>query len=296
MAALLVAPAHSISLGKMTFEAIEAWLPKAAGDIALVMQESGGEIWGCWQYDSNRFDDETVKRLGDWYVKLLQAMVLDPLQCVGAVKLFSEQELSGMDAFRTPEHETLPHSLESIPTAAIDFDAEAELDATIVPPRDRSFDAAAPKRVLLTGATGFVGAFLVEELLRRTNAEVVCLVRAADEARAGQRLRENMSKYGLNPPGFGVRTVPLPGDFSKPRLGLSPSAFDALAEQIDAIYHNGANVNLSAPYEVLRSDERIWHSGNLAAIVPVASEARPLRVDFHGRRHGGPPRTIGVGE
>ena len=106
--------------------------------------------------------------------------------------------------------------------------------------------------MLLTGATGFVGAFLLEELLRRTDAEVVCLVRAADEARAGQRLRENMSKYGLNPPGFGVRTVPLPGDFSKPRLGLSPGAFDALAKQIDTIYHNGANVNLSAPYEVLR--------------------------------------------
>ena len=43
--------------------------------------------------------------------------------------------------------------------------------------------------VFLTGATGFVGAHLLDQLLRQTRARVVCLVRARDEAQAMERIR-----------------------------------------------------------------------------------------------------------
>ena len=36
------------------------------------------------------------------------------------------------------------------------------------------------QKVVLTGGTGFLGAFLLYELLQRTTAEVHCLVRAKD--------------------------------------------------------------------------------------------------------------------
>ena len=52
------------------------------------------------------------------------------------------------------------------------------------PPREnREFD------LVLVGATGFVGAHLLHQLLTRTDARVICPVRAKDEAQAMERLR-----------------------------------------------------------------------------------------------------------
>ncbi|MEU0430690.1 thioester reductase domain-containing protein [Streptomyces sp. NPDC006290] len=108
-----------------------------------------------------------------------------------------------------------------------------------------------PEVVLLTGATGFVGAFLCAELLERTEATVLCLVRAADEAEGLERLRSTLDSYGLPAPGNRLRAVT--GDLAKPLLGLTPDGFDRLAEQVDAIYHCGAWVNFVRPYRALKS-------------------------------------------
>jgi len=48
--------------------------------------------------------------------------------------------------------------------------------------------------VLLTGATGFLGAFLLDQLLRRPDGPgVVCLVRAHDAGVGLRRIRENLA-------------------------------------------------------------------------------------------------------
>jgi thioester reductase-like protein len=49
------------------------------------------------------------------------------------------------------------------------------------------------------------------------------------------------------------RIVPIVGDLSQPRLGLSESQFEDLAREIDAIYHNGAVLNFVYPYSALKS-------------------------------------------
>ena len=109
-----------------------------------------------------------------------------------------------------------------------------------------------PRTVLLTGATGFVGAFLGAELLERTDLTVVCLVRGVDEQHALERLRGVWSGYGLARVESSRLTV-LVGDLARPRLGLSDSDFDELATRIDAIYHCGAWVNFVRPYRALRA-------------------------------------------
>ncbi|QIS03534.1 amino acid adenylation domain-containing protein [Nocardia brasiliensis] len=106
--------------------------------------------------------------------------------------------------------------------------------------------------VLLTGATGFVGAFLLRELLARTDSRVHCLVRA-DTPEAGlARLAETFDTYELPRTGFD-RVVPVLGDLAEPRLGLSEKQFLLLGRTIDAIYHNGAHVNFALPYRVLEA-------------------------------------------
>ena len=47
--------------------------------------------------------------------------------------------------------------------------------------------------VLLTGATGFLGAHLLDQLLHQTSVRVHCLVRCKDEADGLRRIRKTTS-------------------------------------------------------------------------------------------------------
>jgi amino acid adenylation domain-containing protein/thioester reductase-like protein len=139
--------------------------------------------------------------------------------------------------------------------AQVDFAGETRLklkvrrDAAPSYPRP---DWRRPRDVLLTGATGFLGAHLLSELLAATDARVHCLVRAPDTAAVLSRVRAAADRYELAVPSLD-RVVPLVGDLAEPRLGLSPAAFRDLARGIDVIYHAGAQVNFIYPYQELRA-------------------------------------------
>ncbi|OQO03789.1 hypothetical protein B0A48_10429 [Cryoendolithus antarcticus] len=114
------------------------------------------------------------------------------------------------------------------------------------------------KTVLLTGATGFLGAFLLNDLLESTSAQIICLVRfgdpTGDDIPAGiARLRKNLIDHGLWRDLIMERVEILPGNLSRKRLGLSPKAFQDLASRTDVIIHAAATVNLVYPYAALRS-------------------------------------------
>jgi myxalamid-type nonribosomal peptide synthetase MxaA len=108
-----------------------------------------------------------------------------------------------------------------------------------------------PKAAFLTGATGFLGAFLLDELLRQSDAAVYCLVRANDEDEGLRRIRENLANYGLS--ADLTRVIPVLGDLGQPRLGLDDATRAHLAATLDVIYHNGGAVNFIAPYELLEA-------------------------------------------
>jgi len=139
--------------------------------------------------------------------------------------------------------------------AEIDFAREARLNLTMrtdaVPSYPRP-QWRAPREVLLTGATGFLGAHLLRELLATTDARVHCLVRARDDADARSRIRRSAQRYELALRAAD-RVVPLAGDLAEPRLGLSDQAFRDLAHGVDVIYHAGALVNFIYPYQDLRA-------------------------------------------
>jgi thioester reductase-like protein len=107
--------------------------------------------------------------------------------------------------------------------------------------------------VLLTGATGFLGTFLLKELIRRTSARVHCLVRAADSAAGRARIEKALAAHLLWDDADAARIVPVCGDLGEPLMGLSEETFTALAGQIDAVYHNGALVDFTYPYAKLRA-------------------------------------------
>jgi malonyl CoA-acyl carrier protein transacylase len=130
----------------------------------------------------------------------------------------------------------------------LDLNAEAVLDPAISPENASIGAVAEPTSIFLTGATGFLGAFLIQELLDQTQADVYCLVRAADIPSAAIRLQKNLEAYDLWQEHYRSRIIPILGDLAQPRLGLSVEQFETLAKQIDAIYHNGALLNYVYPY------------------------------------------------
>ncbi|GIM87130.1 non-ribosomal peptide synthetase [Salinispora arenicola] len=110
-----------------------------------------------------------------------------------------------------------------------------------------------PGHVLVTGATGFPGAYLVAELARTTDAVVHCLIRARDGDDGRRRLHAHLESLGLWEDRFAGRIEPVPGDLSQPLLGLASDEFRALADRTDHIYHFGAQVNFVHPYRRLRA-------------------------------------------
>jgi amino acid adenylation domain-containing protein/thioester reductase-like protein len=135
----------------------------------------------------------------------------------------------------------------------IDFNAEAVLDSTIQLPSGAVEAIAKPHSIFLTGATGFLGAYLLYELLEQTTVDVYCLVRAENADEGKKRLQSKLESYSIWNETFNSRIIPVVGELSQPLLGLSESLFDHLASQIDVIYHNGAMVNFIYPYFELKA-------------------------------------------
>ena len=109
----------------------------------------------------------------------------------------------------------------------------------------------APQHIFLTGVTGFVGAFLLDELLRKTDATIHCLVRAEDESAGMARIWETLVRFRIE--GENGRIRPITGNLTQPNFGLSDAAYKALAQQIDVIYHSAANTNFIYPYPELKA-------------------------------------------
>jgi thioester reductase-like protein len=133
------------------------------------------------------------------------------------------------------------------------MERDARLAADLTAPAHAQRALAPPRTVLVTGATGFVGSRAVLHLLRDTDISVVCIVRGESDERAGDRLVRVLR--GLDPAvGTGRDRLRVhAGDLGRPRCGLTPRDWDALAAECDAVLHIGALVNLLFDYRAHRS-------------------------------------------
>ena len=135
-------------------------------------------------------------------------------------------------------------------------------------------------RVLLTGGTGFIGPFLVKSLLEQTRATIYVLVRASDEEQGRERLRAAMESMGPCASSlmqmFEARVIPVCGDLGQPNLGLTPEAWDLLANEVDTVFHNGATVNYLFTYDRMR-DANVLGTNE---VLRLAFEGRPKSFNY----------------
>lgn len=108
-----------------------------------------------------------------------------------------------------------------------------------------------PQHVLITGATGFLGAYLLRELLTHTNWRITCLVQAHSLAAGMSRVMKNMEDYGLWDSVFHERIKVVLGNLEKNNLGLFRQDWEYLADTVDLIIHGAAVLNFIYPYQKL---------------------------------------------
>ena len=111
------------------------------------------------------------------------------------------------------------------------------------------------KNILVTGSTGFLGSFVVDEIARNSAPDVRlhCLIRQSDhdESQALERQLEGMSAYGIEISSEHAKIIPVVGDIRKEKFGIHDEKYEKLIAETDAIFHCASLVNLSYPYELL---------------------------------------------
>ena len=152
-------------------------------------------------------------------------------------------------------------SEDNMPSKELLSEHAGHLDSDIrVPPELAHSIATEPKGVLLTGCTGFLGIFLLAELLNKTSATVYVLVRAEDYVDGMRRVEQNAAQYGLSL-ALG-RCVIVLGSLAKASLGVQPSIYKMLSHQVDAVWHCGARNDHVMSYAKL-------HASNVYGTVEV---------------------------
>ncbi|KAH0543946.1 large subunit of alpha-aminoadipate reductase [Glutinoglossum americanum] len=111
-----------------------------------------------------------------------------------------------------------------------------------------------PPTVFLTGATGFLGAYILRDLLARKPLpiKVIAHTRASDPSAAFERVRKTCQAYGVWSPDWSSRVECVTGNLGDAKLGLNPETWERLTKEVDVVIHNGAWVHWVYPYSNLK--------------------------------------------
>ncbi|KAI5293620.1 large subunit of alpha-aminoadipate reductase [Ascosphaera acerosa] len=158
----------------------------------------------------------------------------------------------------TLDSDTAAASGQTPSQAAEDYAADAEALAAELPvsfPNAEDTSATGPVTVFLTGATGFLGAYIVRDLLSRSdeNIRIVALVRAKSDEQAVNRVKATCQAYGTWSDAWASRIECVRGDLGDERLGLTPERWSDISNRVDIVIHNGALVHWVYPYSNLRT-------------------------------------------
>jgi thioester reductase-like protein len=126
--------------------------------------------------------------------------------------------------------------------------------------------------VFLTGATGFLGMEVLARLLERGDRDVVCLVRAADQAAAEERLEGVLATLWDDPPRHAPRARAVAGDVTRPGLGLEYDVRMQLAEEIGAVLHCAASITFDLPLD----EARAINVEGTREVIGLAREAKAI--------------------
>jgi amino acid adenylation domain-containing protein/thioester reductase-like protein len=131
--------------------------------------------------------------------------------------------------------------------------------------------------VLLTGATGYLGCNILNQLLTLTDYNIFLLIRSASQLKSMSRINKKF-KFYFNKKlkdVFGSRVFVFRADLEKNNLGLSPKNYKFLLTKIDSIIHTAALVKHYGRY-------KDFYSANVQATINLLEFSRLTRQKhFH---------------
>lgn len=83
---------HKINIAEITVESVDLTLRQAQFEITLVVEEAGGVLYGCWQYNSDLFDESTIAYLNDLFAQVLGQVTASPDVKISEINLVSKEE------------------------------------------------------------------------------------------------------------------------------------------------------------------------------------------------------------
>jgi L-aminoadipate-semialdehyde dehydrogenase len=165
--------------------------------------------------------------------------------------------LLALASFATSDDKTLAGAVQAANEPDDEYSKDAVQLASQLPetfPTRTDAMLTAEPLVFLTGATGFLGAHILRDLLTRKapSTKVVALVRAKTEEQALERIRGTCRAYGFWDEAWTSKLRAVCGDLGKPQFGLTQAVWDDLTSTVDTVIHNGALVHWVYPYATLK--------------------------------------------
>lgn len=142
--------------------------------------------------------------------------------------------------------------------------------------------------LFLTGATGYIGSYLVDELRRTSDERLLLLVRAADIPSAEQRLWKSLQlhmDFDTFLPFVRERVEIVLGDLTAPDLGFDETTWQRVVEQTTSVLHCAASLN--------RKSSKACFNVNLRGTLSIIRLARQAH-DHHGLRRFSDISTVAV--
>ena len=156
--------------------------------------------------------------------------------------------------------------------------------------------------ILLTGASGFLGAQVARRLLASTDYTVYALIRAEDVESASHRLSRAWWDWPELAGAIGNRVQVLVGDVTQPRLGLGEDGWAGLVAAVTHIIHTAADLRVNAPIAELRKTN-VQGTGHVLELAQAAHADHGLARYSHvssayvaGGRTGPVPEDALTGE
>ncbi|KAJ9609061.1 large subunit of alpha-aminoadipate reductase [Cladophialophora chaetospira] len=133
--------------------------------------------------------------------------------------------------------------------------------------------------VFLTGVTGFLGSYILKDLLDRKEPQVqkvIVLVRAKDESTAILRVKTTSQAYGVWEDSWQSRIHCIVGELGPAHFGLSDALWQQVVSEVDVVIHNGAQVHWINTYSTLKPPNVL---GTIEAM-KITAEGKPKLFAF----------------
>lgn len=207
----------------------------------------------------------------------------DVAHLIMAIKMEYGVRLPPRSVYQYPTPTTMAANIDEILSSpyyvtaieGVDLPREARL-ADVVPAHAVERGPDSPQVAFITGASGFIGTALLDELLVRSpDLKVYCLIRGESESAARGRLHDAFRNNQLHSELLD-RVVVMAGDIEHEHFGLTAEQYEQLTAEVDTIYHCAADIRYVKPYSVMKKP----NVEGTRRILELAYAGRPKTLQY----------------